>query len=88
MACGRCCGCALGKPVESWPFMAGKDGVPGWKLVYEWFKGANAYPIKDYVPSKSTASEKYGINLIMGAVIKRILNIWKPMTISAIQFLG
>jgi len=31
---GRCCGCALGKPIETTTFMAGKDGIPGWKLVY------------------------------------------------------
>ncbi|MBC7766309.1 MAG: ADP-ribosylglycohydrolase family protein [Hyphomonadaceae bacterium] len=60
---GRCCGCALGVPLETGEFMAGKDGIPGWKLVYEWFKGANEYPIKNYVPTESTATEKYGVNV-------------------------
>jgi ADP-ribosylglycohydrolase len=59
---GRCCGCALGKPIETTPFMAGKDGIPGWRLVYEWFAKGNAYPIKGYVPSTSKAQEKYNIN--------------------------
>ncbi|MBQ3141503.1 MAG: ADP-ribosylglycohydrolase family protein [Clostridia bacterium] len=58
---GRCCGCALGKPVETGHFMGGKDGVPGWKLVYEWFKQAGAYPIKGYTPIESPAAEQYGI---------------------------
>jgi len=61
---GRCCGCALGRPIEMAHFMGGKDGVSGWELVYEWFKGANAYPITGYTPQYSTASEKYGLEAI------------------------
>jgi ADP-ribosylglycohydrolase len=60
---GRCCGCALGKPVENSPFMAGKDGIPGWKLVYEWFAKAGAYPIEGYVPTVSKAQEEYNITI-------------------------
>jgi len=61
---GRCCGCALGRPIEMWHFMCGKDGVSGWELVYEWFKGANAFPITGYTPQYSTAEENYGLDSI------------------------
>lgn len=58
---GRSAGCALGKPVEAGPFMGGRNGIPGWKLVYEWFAGAGAYPIHTYTPGSSSAEQVYGI---------------------------
>lgn len=64
---GRCVGCALGKPLEKEPFTCGKDGVPGWKYIYEWFSGANAYPIADYVPAHSSAEEKQGLTVERGS---------------------
>ncbi|NMP36876.1 MAG: ADP-ribosylglycohydrolase family protein [Clostridiales bacterium] len=64
---GRCVGCALGKPLEKEPFTCGTDGIPGWKYIYEWFRGAGAYPIKDYVPAHSQAEEKYNITAESGS---------------------
>jgi len=61
---GRCCGCALGRPLEMGHFMGGKDGVSGWELVYEWFKGADAYPVTGYAPLRSTAMGKYGLEAL------------------------
>jgi len=60
---GRSCGCALGKPVEAGDFMNGKNGMPGWQCVHEWFKGADAYPIKGYTPTHSRAEETLGLSL-------------------------
>ncbi len=60
---GRSIGCALGKPLEAWDFMAGKNGIPGWKNVQLWFEGAGAWPITGYTPSTSTASETHGLRL-------------------------
>lgn len=58
---GRSVGCALGKPLESWDFMNGKDGRPGWQNVKLWFEGADAWPIRDYTPGQSRAREQYNI---------------------------
>lgn len=55
---GRCAGCALGKPVETWPFVAGHGGKRGYEWVREWLEGANAYPLNDYFPEKSTLAEQ------------------------------
>jgi len=60
---GRCAGCALGKPLEAGPFMAGTKSNPGWKNVKLWFEGADAWPIKGYVPIHSRAQEEHGINI-------------------------
>ncbi|MBO9605856.1 MAG: ADP-ribosylglycohydrolase family protein [Paenibacillaceae bacterium] len=60
---GRCVGCALGKPVEAWPFMNGSGGNPGWRNVQLWFEGADAWPIRGYTPSESRAQEQYGLAL-------------------------
>lgn len=54
---GRCAGCALGKPLEYEPFVAGAMGNPGWKNVMLWFQGADAWPIRDYTPGRSRAEE-------------------------------
>lgn len=56
---GRCAGCALGKPVEHWPYMRGTELNPGWKNVKLWFEGADAWPISNYVPSNSRAREEH-----------------------------
>lgn len=58
---GRCAGCALGKPLEARPFMAGSDGRPGWDNVRLWFEGADAWPIQGYTPQRSRAQETHGI---------------------------
>lgn len=55
---GRAAGCALGKPVECGPYMAGTPGTPGWKNVKAWFEGADAYPIDFYTPAHSRAEEQ------------------------------
>jgi len=60
---GRACGCALGKPVESGDFMDGRGDLKGWQCVLEWFKGADAYPIKGYTPKHSRAEETLGLSL-------------------------
>lgn len=60
---GRCIGCALGKPVETgWGFN-GKDGKTGWEMILEWFKGADAYPIRGYTPAHSRAEQAFGIEV-------------------------
>ena len=60
---GRCIGCALGKPVETgWAF-GGKDGKAGWELVAEWFRGADAFPIRGYTPAHSRAEQTFGIEV-------------------------
>ena len=64
---GRCIGCALGKPLETSPFTCGRDGIAGSQFVYEWFKGAGAYPINDYVPSHSACEQQYGICVERGS---------------------
>jgi len=61
---GRSCGCALGKPVECWPYMAGLDGRPGWKNVQLWFQGADAWPIQNYTPSESQAKDEFGLSVL------------------------
>ncbi len=58
---GRCAGCALGKPVEMWPFMAGAAGNPGWQNVYLWFEGADAWPMRGYTPGRSRAGALLGL---------------------------
>ncbi len=58
---GRCSGCALGKPLENGPFMAGSAGNPGWKNVYEWFKNADAWPIREYTPGESPYGKVIGL---------------------------
>lgn len=59
---GRCVGCALGKPLENTPFMAGTPGYPGWKNIQRWFEGADAWPIRDYTPLHSRAGAE-GLSL-------------------------
>jgi ADP-ribosylglycohydrolase len=60
---GRAAGCALGKPLETWDFMYGKDGRPGWQNVRLWFEGAGEWPISGYTPGQSTAREEYGLEV-------------------------
>lgn len=60
---GRSAGCALGKSLECGPFMFGSGDRPGWKNVMLWFQGANAWPIANYTPGKSSAKEEYGFDV-------------------------
>ena len=60
---GRCCGCALGKPFEAFPYVCGKDGEPGWLFVKRWFEEAGKWPISFYAPKNTGAREKYGIEV-------------------------
>jgi len=55
---GRCCGCALGKPLEGAFFSHG--GIPGWKWIYDWYAEAGQYPIRDYVPLHSPVEGRDG----------------------------
>jgi len=55
---GRLSGCALGKPLECWPMMAGSAGNPGWRNVQLWFEGADAWPIRSYTPERSRAESE------------------------------
>ncbi|MFA5006308.1 MAG: ADP-ribosylglycohydrolase family protein [Candidatus Izemoplasmatales bacterium] len=55
---GRMAGCVLGKPLETGPyFWESTKERPGWKNVKRWFEGAGQYPIRDYVPASSDASD-------------------------------
>ncbi|MBO7747829.1 ADP-ribosylglycohydrolase family protein [Paenibacillus sp. MWE-103] len=56
---GRAAGCALGKPLESWPFMNGSGGRSGTANVRLWFEGADAWPIAGYTPLESGAAQRY-----------------------------
>lgn len=58
---GRCIGCALGKPLEKDPFVDGNKQGGGWLHIQRWLKGANAWPLGDYVPGNSTAGSEYGL---------------------------
>ena len=58
---GRCIGCALGKPVEAYPFVSGKDGKTGYEWIRMWLEGADAYPLSDYFPAQSAASDQIHI---------------------------
>lgn len=60
---GRAAGCALGKPVECHPYMAGTKEKTGFEYVREWFEGADAYPIDYYTPAHSRAEES-GLHLV------------------------
>ncbi|OMF88293.1 ADP-ribosylglycohydrolase family protein [Paenibacillus sp. FSL R7-0337] len=60
---GRSVGCALGKPLEYWDYLYGKDGRTGWENIELWFRGADAWPITGYTPEFSTAREEYGLGL-------------------------
>lgn len=60
---GRSAGCALGKPLETGPFMSGANGNAGWKNVQYWFKGADAWPIQNFTPSHSRAQQEQGLSL-------------------------
>ena len=75
---GRCAGCALGKPVERWPFMNGAAGNPGWKNVQLWYEGANAWPIDGYVHEHSLAEISLGLETNVGC---------QPCTREHIQFM-
>lgn len=56
---GRSIGCMLGKPLEVGPyFWESTQLIPGWKQIKKWFMGADQYPIIDYVPSTSRASQE------------------------------
>jgi len=58
---GRCIGCALGLPIEGDPFAGGGGGRPGWKNIELWFRGADAWPLKGYVPQHSRAEQEFGL---------------------------
>lgn len=60
---GRCIGCAMGKPLETFPYMGGKDGMPGYLFVREYLEGAASYPLSGYVPGTS-AAQKDGLTAV------------------------
>ena len=55
---GRCCGCALGKPVET--FMGAHNGLTSRQRLRTYLQAAGAYPLDNYVPGKSPAQEQTG----------------------------
>lgn len=65
---GRCAGCALGKPIETAPYMGGSDGRSGTENVRLWFEGADAWPIKDYTPQHSRAQTTHNLFLAQGSM--------------------
>ncbi|PYI57521.1 ADP-ribosylglycohydrolase family protein [Paenibacillus flagellatus] len=60
---GRCAGCALGKPFETGAFVYGTADAPPWKHVHRWLEGADAWPIRGYVPETSRAAAEFGLKL-------------------------
>jgi hypothetical protein len=57
---GRCCGCALGKPVEC--FMGPHNGLSSKERIKTYLLGiaADEYPLRDYFPGSSLAQDKTG----------------------------
>ncbi|HAI10838.1 MAG TPA: ADP-ribosylglycohydrolase family protein, partial [Phycisphaerales bacterium] len=57
---GRCCGCALGKPVE--PFMGKHNGLSSRQRIKQYLTAIDPseYPISDYIPQYSPAQEQTG----------------------------
>ena len=57
---GRCCGCALGKPVEG--FMESHNDLSSRQRIKTYLTaiGKNEYPLCDYFPQQSPAQEKTG----------------------------
>ncbi len=49
---GRCAGCALGKPFETFPYTCGRDGVHGYEWIARWLENK---PLDGYVPGSSQA---------------------------------
>lgn len=60
---GRCCGCALGKPLETGYSMGGSGGRKGYENVKLWFEERGEWPITDYTPEHSPAEAKYDIHV-------------------------
>jgi ADP-ribosylglycohydrolase len=55
---GRCCGCALGKPVET--FMDARNGLTSRERIRTYLEAAGAYPLDNYIPGQSPAQERTG----------------------------
>ena len=55
---GRCCGCALGKPIEC--FMAPHIGLTSRERIRLYLEAAGAYPLSGYIPGSSPAQDKTG----------------------------
>jgi ADP-ribosylglycohydrolase len=57
---GRCAGCALGKPVES--FMSEHNGLRSWERQKEYLIAISPdeWPLKDYYPKSSPAEQRTG----------------------------
>lgn len=57
---GRCCGCALGKPVES--YMSKKDELDSWERQKQYLAAISPqeWPLRDYIPAHSPAEDKTG----------------------------
>ncbi len=57
---GRCCGCALGKPVEN--FMSRKGDLSSRQRIKQYLTAIspNEFPLHDYIPQTSPAIEKTG----------------------------
>ena len=53
---GRCCGCALGKPVEL--FMSPHNELSSRQRIRTYLEAAGAYPLADYIPGSSPAEDK------------------------------
>lgn len=60
---GRCIGCAMGKPLETDPYVGGNADGAGFVHVRRWLEGADAYPLKGYIP-RSSRTEAEGLWLI------------------------
>lgn len=59
---GRCCGCSLGRPFETPPYTKHPEDRQR-DSIQAWLKGANAWPLKNYVPCES-AAEMRGLNVV------------------------
>jgi len=59
---GRCCGCALGRPFGQPPYTEHPESRQRVEI-RRWLEGADAWPLKGYVPATSGAERVYGLSV-------------------------
>jgi ADP-ribosylglycohydrolase len=67
---GRCCGCALGKPVEC--FMGPANGLSSRERIRVYLEGVEEYPLRDYFPLVSPAQERTGKSICPASCREKI----------------
>lgn len=60
---GRCIGCALGQPVEGWTK----------EQIQTWCQKADAWPIRDYIPTHSAAEKEDQLRMVFDGCTKDVI---------------